>query len=133
MLPVRGFGIAVDTDSLPGGASNIDYSSEEQWTGRRWVDGKKIYEKTILFESLPSNKLWNYTHFIANVERFVSLQGLWVGSDGEFRMFPNVGVPEFAISLTGSSQYFRIQTFSSHPYYPQAKAAVTMQYTCTDR
>lgn len=26
---------------------SIDYSTDEQWTGRRWIDGKKIFQKTI--------------------------------------------------------------------------------------
>ena len=31
----------------------IDYSTEEQWTGLRWIDGKKIYQKTIV-DTVPT-------------------------------------------------------------------------------
>lgn len=41
-----GRGKAVTLDTLPHG---FKYSTEEQWTGRYWIDGKKIY--TISFDS----------------------------------------------------------------------------------
>lgn len=34
--------------------SDLDYSTEEQLTGRRWVDGKPIYQKTIEFSDYIS-------------------------------------------------------------------------------
>ena len=30
---------------------SIDYSTDEQLTGRKWIDGRDIYEKTYTFES----------------------------------------------------------------------------------
>lgn len=38
-----------------GGASLPDYSTEEQATGQKWVDGKDIYFKTVEFGALPNN------------------------------------------------------------------------------
>ena len=36
------------------GTVRVDYSLEEQFTGRHWVDGKKIYQKTIFMDAGPN-------------------------------------------------------------------------------
>ena len=38
------------TDEHSGGGSSIDYSTTEQDTGIKWVDGKSVYQKTYVFD-----------------------------------------------------------------------------------
>ena len=38
--------------------SDLDYSTEEQLTGRRWIDGKPIYQKTIAFSFENSSTVY---------------------------------------------------------------------------
>lgn len=137
-VPVCGLKLSLDKsafDGIGGGGvgEGIDWSTEEQWTGRHWIDGNKVYQKTITLEGLPSKNIRYYPHNIENVDQFISFVGLWLSSDGEFRQFPNVGTADVAISLMASPANFSIKTYSSHSFYPQAKAAITFQYTCTDR
>ena len=39
---------------------NLNYSSEESFTGMYWIDGKKIYRKYIIFKISSSS--YDYTH-----------------------------------------------------------------------
>ena len=44
----------------------FQYSTEEQFTGEYWEDGKKIYTKT-LYPVVPQSGEVNYAHEIANI------------------------------------------------------------------
>lgn len=55
MIDVETYGAAVGaakkyTDEHSGGGSSIDYSTTEQDTGIKWVDGKPIFQKTYVFD-----------------------------------------------------------------------------------
>jgi hypothetical protein len=36
----------------------VNYSTEEQNTGRKWIDGKPLYAKTIIHNTPLSNRVW---------------------------------------------------------------------------
>jgi hypothetical protein len=36
----------------------VNYSTEEQNTGRKWIDGKPLYAKTIIHDTPLSNRVW---------------------------------------------------------------------------
>jgi len=44
--------LSVDEDGnvVTEGSNQIDYSTNEQYTGKRWIDGKKVYQKTFTFK-----------------------------------------------------------------------------------
>lgn len=66
MIPLRIYGIKfIDT---------TNYSTEEHWTGKRWIDGKKIYEKTFDCGSATSNK--DLTVNVSNAEYITSIAGI---------------------------------------------------------
>ena len=54
---------------------NLQMSTDEHWTGKYWIDGKKIYEKIITFYRFPvtyysggNNGTFYCTYFIMNVD-----------------------------------------------------------------
>ncbi|MBO5957316.1 MAG: hypothetical protein J6Q39_07155 [Bacteroidales bacterium] len=47
-------------------AGTVDYSTTEQATGQKWIDGKEIYKLTTLCE-IPDNQAQGYTHFVTSV------------------------------------------------------------------
>jgi hypothetical protein len=55
------------------------YSTEEHIVGE-WIDGSKIYEKTINFGALPNNTYKYVEHNISNLASVVNVTG--VGIDG---------------------------------------------------
>jgi len=68
-----------DTDGeviYPQTISDMDYSTSEQDTGCKWIDGKKIYKKTIDFGALPNASIKNVDHGVANIARVVKIDGI---------------------------------------------------------
>ena len=56
--------------------SDMDYSTSEQDTGCKWIDGKKIYRKTIDFGAFPNASSKNVNHGVANIARVVKIDGI---------------------------------------------------------
>lgn len=44
-----------------------DYSTTEQDTGAKWIDGKAIYKKTINFGVMPNNATKGVAHGISSL------------------------------------------------------------------
>ena len=137
MLPIRGFGLAVDAGaiSMPGGC--IDYSLEEQWTGCRWVNGKKIYQKTIFLErELTADQLITIPHNVQGMEYGVKIWGVFLhGVSGNFIPLPMVSA-SLQAENTDIALYFEGKTgitMLSHAATRPATCHITIQYTCTDR
>lgn len=68
-----------DTDGeiiYPQTISNMDYSTSEQDTGCKWIDGKPIYKTTFDFGALPNNAIKNVNHGVANIARVVKIEGI---------------------------------------------------------
>lgn len=62
-------------DTMPKGGG-IDYSLEEQDTGLKWIDGKKIYQKTVDCGTGPSAKsIKSVPHNISGISTIVSMDG----------------------------------------------------------
>lgn len=53
-------------------SSDLDYSTEEQLTGKRWIDGKPIYQKTIFYEGdIKNTSNFSIQHGISDLEIIV--------------------------------------------------------------
>lgn len=64
------------------------YSTKEQWTGEYWIDGKKIWKKTIQF-TIPAINTSVFIDIGAQVDIAPRLPDAFVEStDGSFRFFP---------------------------------------------
>lgn len=64
------------------------YSTEEQWTGEYWIDGKKIWKKTIQF-TISAINTSVFIEIGAQVDIAPRLPDAFVEStDGSFRFFP---------------------------------------------
>ena len=58
-------------------ASNLtSYSTDEQDTGCKWVDDKKIYKKTIAFSALSNGASVSTRHNISNLSKIVEITGV---------------------------------------------------------
>jgi hypothetical protein len=55
----------------------VDYSTTEQDTGLKWIDGKTIYQKTINFGTLPNNNSKAVAHGISNLDYVVDYNGVF--------------------------------------------------------
>lgn len=61
-----------------GGGGGINYSTSEQDTGLKWIDGKKVYQKTFDCSTLPSskNQSLDILHGISNLDTVISIVGI---------------------------------------------------------
>lgn len=54
----------------------IDFSTSEQDTGRKWTDGKTIYQKTVVIAAGPNNSTVTTAHGISGLTEIVDFSGL---------------------------------------------------------
>lgn len=107
-----------------GGGGGIDYSTTEQNTGLKWIDGKDIYQKTF-------NLTFSSSHFTTvdltalNVDNVMSIEGGVCDSAGGFIPFGY----ESAVSVyTASSTTLGI----NNTYYSSRTSGyATIRYTKT--
>ena len=62
--------------------SDMDYSTSEQDTGCKWIDGKKIYKKTIDIGTLPNATTKTVAHGISNLGLVIKAEGFSSESSG---------------------------------------------------
>lgn len=131
-VPVRGLEFALDEEALSGIAGGgISYSYEEQWTGKYWVDGKKIYQKTINVGQLPNAAYRDMPHGIANFNRLLHVHGYaFTPATGD--MLP---IPFGSTKAVGALvvNYGTLRIIAETNRTPYTESYVTLQYTCTDR
>lgn len=76
------------------------YSLDEKWTGGYWVDGKKIYKKTIYLGALPNNTTKTVSLGVDNVSYAIKIEGsAYRASDGAFFTIPNASALAVANSI----------------------------------
>jgi hypothetical protein len=110
----------------------VDFSLSEQFTGKNWLDGKKVYQKTIQFNSIPSGET-TVAHGISALSHVIEIQGAAFDGTDYFRiphvdpMYPTfeVGVWANATSLALRAGTGDLSAFTW--------VYLTMWYTCTDR
>ena len=110
-----------------GGSGRINYSTDEQDTGLKWVDGESIYQKTIYVASCNAGGSYNINHNITYFGRLISIVGQGVYSN-LYLPLPYVSTSfDYAICLGNvTSTTFMIQTGGS---ISLTDTYVTIQYT----
>ena len=81
------------------------YSLDEKWTGGYWIDGKKIYKKTINFGALPNNTTKNVAHNILNLDNVIDVSGwTFALSQGWFPLpFASTGSYPIEVKVTATN------------------------------
>ena len=60
----------------PTGIGLLNYSTSEQSTGIKWIDGKTIYQKTVNFGKGPNNTTKNVNHGISSFSNIIYIECL---------------------------------------------------------
>lgn len=105
------------------------YSTTEQLTGGKWIDGKPIYRKVVDCGSLPNATIKNVAHNISNFGQLVKVYGIWY--DGTwYNPLPFVGISSVGanIILNVNATYISIQTGTNRS---SSTGVVTIEYTKT--
>ena len=68
-------------------SSDLDYSTEEQLTGKRWIDGKPIYQKTIIedceYTGVYNSIRYFYKSLISDVDSLIDSYGIIEFDNGD--------------------------------------------------
>ena len=83
--------------------SDMDYSTSEQDTGCKWIDGKPIYKKTVSLGALPNATTKNVAHGISSLGIMVDMRGVAFYSNGVQLPLPFVSTAQTAVSLNATS------------------------------
>ena len=83
--------IMLNSVRYSGGGGGVDYSTTEQDTGLKWIDGSAIYQKTIDFGTMPSNQEKDVEHGISNLAFVVDMEFIVYNStQGQWRLMPSI-------------------------------------------
>ena len=106
---------------------NNSYSTTEQPTGAKWIDGKPIYRKVIDFGALPNNDTKYVAHNIANIDNITDIS-IIAKNTSEFLILATGknSVTDFNTWITTTN--INIHTDSNRTSF---SAYVTLEYTKT--
>lgn len=115
-----------------GGSSSggVDYSTTEQNTGLKWIDGKPIYQKTYYITESTEKEESDYDISNDNVDTIVECGGIVKsGAWGGSKVFtaPRIGDSTYFISVSASSTAFTIKSKT----YKYTEGCITIKYTKT--
>ena len=102
-------------------AVKSSFSTSEVDTGRKWVDGKAIYKKSISFGSLPNAATKSVAHGISGISYIVSMSGT---TDNSLPL-PYYADGVFGISLRADTTNVIIATYTDRS---SSTAYVTLEY-----
>ena len=111
-------------------SNGTDYSTDEQIIGS-WIDGKKLYQKTVDCGALPNNTTKNVAHNIENAEKFVYMEGYATSGTG-FLFLNHPFGQSSSISYANAAvngDNINIKTLSNLSAYTESY--ITLRYTKT--
>ena len=132
-IPVLGLSLKLDAEAFPEGGTGpsvpgVDYSLEEQWTGKRWIDGKKIYQITVELGVLPNKTTRLIPHNLADYDQILHYFGHSHNpGQNNFINVPHPAPQGVAISIIGPN----IQLSAAGNYSAQTESYLTFWYTKT--
>lgn len=110
-----------------GGGGVVDYSTTEQDTGVKWIDGKNIYQKTIEFGALPVSTQKDVSAGLTNVN-VIKMEAVATSTDDTLYIPYNAAnnfVGLLYVYSTNSVRIWSSTDLSNH------NAVVTIYYTKT--
>ncbi len=112
-----------------GKREQFKYSTDEVWTSKYWIDGKKIYSKVINFGALPNNTTKNITHNIDNIDNVISLNG-WSSDNSEYIPLTCANPSsQYSVNLLATKSVVRVSTL--YNYSSWTSTYITIEYTKT--
>lgn len=108
--------------------SDMDYSTSEQDTGCKWIDGKKIYKKTVNIGALPNTSAKNVAHGISALGIVVDMRGIAFYANGVGLPLPFVAASNGSVALNTTATDIVVTTTNDRSV---ASGYVTLWYTKT--
>lgn len=121
-------GIVAQEDDVPA----ISYTTSEQDTGLTWIDGKAIFQKTIVFGALPNNTNKDVDHDITTIEECIFIEGYAQNAEAatpELQWIPVIhrSSSTNGIGVSCGTTQVRIQAAGNFSVYEECH--ITLYYT----
>lgn len=112
-------------------SGGVDYSTTEQDTGRKWIDGKNIYQKTIYYAGGTSGGTYTIPHGISNLGKVVRCDGICNDSRGDNQnmCIPRVDAEGANFGISSVNDTNIIFSYSSLWAERLIDLYITIQYT----
>ena len=111
-----------------GSEEGFQYSTSEQWTGKKWIDGKKIYQKVINIGALPDSSSKDVNHNINNLDKIINYYGSAQTSEGGCICLPYISTGGNSVQLWADSTIVRAITIEDRTAY---SGYIILEYTKT--
>ena len=115
----------IDFTTMPGNK----YTTAEQDTGQKWIDGKTIYQKTFVMGGLGRATTIKKPHNISNLDLVIRIQGIAKeNSIGATINLPHAADQQpYTVTVYADNTNVNIQTYADQSGY--AQSYVTLWYT----
>ena len=121
-------------DGSHGGKQRFTYSTSEQWTGEYWIDGKKIYCKTVNTGTISNNMNVTKSHGISSIGNFLVVDGrssFAINSQGQAANIPRASYdPKHGLEIVATKSGIILKAGANCSF---SQSYVTLLYTCTNR
>lgn len=117
------------TDATVNIGTGNDYSTDEQIIGT-WIDGKPLYQKTLLVGQLPNNTTKAVPHGVANLKRIIYFEGYGFHPSGvcvPLQRATNTASDAVSMWQDGAN----INVLTSIDYSSYTESYITIRYTKT--
>ena len=104
------------------------YSTEEQDTGKKWINGKNVYQKTFIMGGLGRATIIKKPHNISNLDLVIRIQGIAKeNSIGATINLPHAADQQaYTVTVYADNTNVNIQTYADQSGYTQSY--VTLWY-----
>lgn len=103
------------------------YSTTEQVTGDRWIDGKPIYRKTINFGAMPNATTKSVAHGISGLSAIINIYG-WATNGTNYITVPR-GAPGSNNSIESYADGANLMCVVSVNWSGYSSSYITLEYT----
>ena len=95
------------------------YSTEETFTGKYWIDGKKIYRKVVSVSNKEISSAASISTGITNLNELISLNGIYTNISGgtktPYPLTQNTGTILNCVYYQGNIGFVGNETYSASP------------------
>ena len=112
----------IDFTTMPGNK----YSTDEQDTGKKWINGKTIYQKTLIMGGLGLATTIKKPHNISNLDMVIRIQGIAKeNSIGATINLPHAADQQpYTVTVYADNTNINIQTYADQRGYAQSYVTI---------
>ena len=110
-------------------AKAMSYSTDEQFTGKYWINGKKIYTKTLDCGSLPNSSQKYIDIGIVNLDTIIKHEGISYNAHYALSIPYVSGSSSYNVEVFYNDGYLRIITSINRSDF--TNTYITIEYTKT--